>query len=380
MKKSDKPEWLDRENMEQAGSGVSETAGEASQNKEGQQREGTRKKADEHPAIEEEMDLVLETLAIDQDMDFDQKLEKLINRKMRKVALRTAIIVVLIAAVIFLGISPLMNLHYTNPAKIDDMRQNDVFPVLDAYYKTTHPYVELWSVQAEKEGFGCYTLNLDLSNYHRQAAATLEMKRGRISVTSDSMQCLNMLVERFYTGQEEEPMGEEDRKILMKEIKALPDSAHLYLSVSAKKPQDVSALLKQTSDDFELEWMQVYQPENEFQGGIGIYSDIIGPGFDSIREEVTVKSLKEEYLKNLKLLKENQEFWRGLDLYSGNSLWAESEKEQLLQKAISAAEKSPKFQTQNYCVSGTKKEILEFLQEGEYNRIGVDNVQFSIFN
>lgn len=324
------------------------------------------------------MDQELGTLAMDQDLDFDQKLEKMITRKMRKVAVKTAIIVVLAVAVVFLGISPVMNLMHYNPAKTSKTGEGDPMAVLDAYYKTTCPYVEVWGVQVEKEGFGCYTLNLDLMNGKKTVAAVLEMKRGRISITSDSSQCLSPLIGRFFTEQQGEAMGEEDRKTLIKEIEKLPDSSHLYLSLSNQKPQDVSALLKQTNDELELEWLQVYQPENEFQAGVGIYSNVIGPNYDIMPEELTAERLKEEYLKNLKLLKENQDAWKGLELYSGDSIWAESEKDQLLQKAISAAEKSPIFQTKNYCVSGTKKEILAFLQKGAYNRINVDNVQYSI--
>ena len=85
-----------------------------------------------------------------------------------------------------------------------------------------------------------------------------------------------------------------------------------------------------------------------------------------------------EYLKNLKLLKDNQDVWKGLELYSENSVWSESENDQLLQQAISAAEKSQTFQTKNYCISGTKKEVLAFLEKGAYHRIYVDDVMFSI--
>ncbi len=320
-------------------------------------------------------------LAMEQDLDFDQKLEKMIARKMRKVAIRTAIIVVLIVAVVFLGISPVMNLCYTNPIQmnvVDENKESDLCAVLDAYYKTTSPYVEIWGAEVRKEGFGRYALHLNLIKYKKGAEATLEMKRGRLSTVSDSDQCVSPVIGRFYTEQQGEAMGSEDRKSLMEEIEKLPDSSHLYLSISDRKPQDVAALLGRMNDDLELSWLQVYQPENEFQAGVGIYSNFIGPNYDIPPEQATAGRLKEEYLRNLKLLRENQDVWKGLELYSGDSIWAESENDQLLQRAISAAEKSQTFQTKNYCVSGTKKEVLTFLQKGAYDRIDVDNVQYSI--
>ncbi|MCI9595793.1 MAG: hypothetical protein HFE75_00560 [Firmicutes bacterium] len=328
------------------------------------------------------MEQELGNLAMEQDLDFDQRLEKMIARKMRKIAIRTAVIVVLIIAVIFLGISPMMNLCYSNPIQmnvVDENKENDLCSVLDAYYQTTSPYVGIWGAEVKREGFSRYTLNLNLTNCGKSAEATLEMKRGRLSIINDSSQCMGVILGRFYEEDTHDSLAEEQNgKELVEEMKKLPESAYLYLALSDKKPRDVSALLDQTNDDLELQWIQVYQPENEFQAGIGTCPGIIGPDRGFTPEELTAERLKEEYLKNLKLLKDNQDVWKGLELYSENSVWSESENDQLLQQAISAAEKSQTFQTKNYCISGTKKEVLAFLEKGAYHRIYVDDVMFSI--
>lgn len=328
------------------------------------------------------MDKELENLAMDQDLDFDKKLEATINRKIRRIALKSAILVVAVAVILFLGISPVMNFCYTNAAKLNKGQPSKLLTVLRAYYETVNPYVEVGPVEVEKNGFGTYTLNMNMVDRKEAAEVgvtnlTMKMKRGTLSVQNDSGKFAQVTLGRFLVKGEDEPMTQGEKREIIEEIKKLPESANLYLSISDKKIQDVGNLMKRTNEDLSLEWVQAYQPECEFQGGVRLHSTFTGGTFGEDRSQMTGTELKNAYIENLKALQANEEAWKGLELYSSNTVWAESAKEEVLQETIAAAEKSSEFKTQNYCISGTKEEILKFLESETYNKIQVDGVQVS---
>lgn len=324
----------------------------------------------------------LRQMAFAQDPDFDKLLEKRINRKIRKIAFKSAAAVVLAVMLIFLGISPLMNLYYTNPAKLNEGNPSKLLSVMRAYYETMYPYREVCGIEVEKDGFGRYTLALDLIDHSEGKIAvgdydvTMSMKRGKLAVESDRYKrTANRIV--FF----DEDAGEDlrttkaDVEALAGDMKMLPRSSYLYLSVSDKKPRKIGTLMKKNSDAFQVHWAQIDQPDCDFQAGMSLDVSTAAEKTD-YREDLTEEQLKTVYLKNLTLLKDNMEIWKGLDMPSNNSVYM-ADKE-LLEESIEKARQSERFETKNYCVSGSRDAIIAFLKAGNFDSVSVDHIEYSM--
>lgn len=314
------------------------------------------------------------------DRQFDKQIEKMINHKIRGIALKTAIAVVLAAVLLFLGISPLLNLYHTNPAELNRGNPSKLLSVMRAYYETMYPYREVCDVEVQKDGFGCYTLGMDLIDHSEGKLAigdydvTMKMKRGKLSVESDShKRTVHRIV--FYNDDEDLRMTKKEAEDLTEDMEMLPRSSYLYLSVSDKKPRKIRELMEKKSDDFDIQWAQIYQPGCDFQAGMSLRLSAAVKETDR-REELTDKQLKKVFIENLTLLRDNMEIWKGLEMPSNNSIYI-ADKE-LLEQSIEKARESYTFETKNYCVSGKRDEVIAFLKAGNFNLINVDHVEYSI--
>ena len=85
---------------------------------------------------------------------------------MVRTSLKVVLAVLLIVAMIFLGLNPLMNLCSTNPIKADEEKDghaSQLFQTLSAYVETIYPQTRLYSIgEIEKKGFGKYEIPLCL--------------------------------------------------------------------------------------------------------------------------------------------------------------------------------------------------------------------------
>lgn len=330
------------------------------------------------------MENELETLGFEQeaefDRQFDKQLEKMINRKIRGIALKTAIAVVLAAVLIFLGISPLLNLYHTNPAELNKGHPSKLLSVMRAYYETMYSYREVCGIEVKKDGFGCYTLDMDLIDHSEGGITigaydvTMKMKRGKLSVENDSHKRTAYRIVFYNDADRELRMTKADAEDLVEDMKMLPRSSYLYLSVSDKKPRKIRELLEKNSDDFKMQWVQIYQPDCDFQAGMSLCLAAASKDTDC-REELIDKQLKKVYIENLTLLRDNMEIWNGLEMPSNNSQYLADQ--DLLDQTIKNARASKKFETKNYCVSGTRDEVIAFLEAGNFNSINVDHVEYS---
>lgn len=330
-----------------------------------------------------DLDKELNGLAMEQDQDMDALIDKVIKQKMRKIALKTVLAALLIVALIFLGISPIMNIACTNPVtanEAEDGEASQLIQVLRAYYDVTSPYLELVGVDVEKEGFGCYTLYFDMTDAREKNIVgdtdfTMEMKRGTLSSVSDPYGYAIAVLGTFFDPNEAEAMSKAEKQELLAEIRALPDTSTFYVTVSLDEAKAISELQQLETDEFCVEWVQVYEPGCEFQAGLDLHNTVsFGDGW---RDEMTAEELKEVYLENLQLLYDHTDLWQGLRLYSGSTIY-ESRK-QTLGQVIEAAEKNAAFETKNYCISGTKEVILEYLEDNDFLWISVDHVKYSEF-
>ena len=89
------------------------------------------------------------------------------------------------------------------------------------------------------------------------------------------------------------------------------------------------------------------------------------------------EEIKEIYLSNLKLLQENYDLWKDLNVYSNSTVYYVQN--DTIQNIIDAAEKDDSFRTKNYCIYGSKEDVLEYLKTTDCVYLWVENVQYSAF-
>ncbi len=325
-----------------------------------------------------EIERELDDLAMEQNPDLDRAVEQIIRKKMRKAAMKTSIAVVLTVVVIFLGISPFVDLFYPNGVKLSEGNSSQMLRMLRAYYETMYPYNEVLGVSAEREGFGSYTLYVNMAD-HRESITVgntdviMELNRGELSVVEDSKGRTVFSAGNF--SESEDSKRESER--MLSEIKLLPETSCLYLSISAEEAQEIEALNRRMdSDDLRLEWVQVYQPECDFQAGIRM--NLCGSSGDAdLRQELSAAELKAAYIENLQTLRDNLDLWKSLGMYSGNTMW--KPRADFFDELISSAESTETFETKNYCISGTRDEIIAYLDSVDYVQFTVDKVYYSSF-
>ena len=335
----------------------------------------------------DELDKTLQDMQLQSDEDWDKRIERAVNRRIRNIALRTVLAVLLALAVIFLCISPVMNALCTNPAKWNadapDGEPSTLMQVLDAWAETTYPYREFDYIDVKKNGFGAYTLDLhlfDRTNHIQVGAApnvTMTMKRGHLAVTSDPDALMNARLGLFEAP--DENMSAADLADTLQSIEELPNSCQLAVALTVQKPRKVADLKKEETDRLSMDWVRVYQPERaaqeEFQGGISLHTI---KGTNPYREDMTDAELKQTFVAHLQLLRDHEALWSGLPLFSGNMSYGCDPA--LLNDLIKDVEQMDVLRTKDYCISGPKQEILNYLKQRKLTWVDLLSVRLSEYN
>lgn len=321
--------------------------------------------------LDKELESLMEELPEQQDLD--KKIEEGIQKKIRKTVVRTVSMIMAGIITLFLIINPIMNAAFLNPAKLnDELNENGastLLCVLRDYWETLQPYSEIISVDVEKNGFSRYELSMQVANHrdHLYIGVTnvwCEMALGNYKNWKDSNMLLIKNLGRFsaaWTNKDE----------YIAQIKELPQSAMIYLSVGAMEARTVEDLQKEAVD---LEWIQIYQPNVEFQGGISLR--MVGAIDETDRRDsLTPQELKDVYLSNLENLLANIEVWEPFGLYSVDTIYMQVEN--VLRETYEDAKTLDVLESKNYCISGKRDTIVEYLEKTETASILVDDVKLS---
>lgn len=330
---------------------------------------------------QEIIDDELNDMGMQPESDFDAYIERAINSRIKKIAAKTCIIITAIVILIFFCISPLMNLCFANAAKLNEGENSVLLKTMRAYYETVFPYYEVCGINVEKDGFGCYTLNMNVADHREKIyiGATdviMEMKLGKLSVKSDPDGKATLMLGRF---DENNIITEGELEQLYRDIEELPESAVIYASVSQKKAEDVDSVAEKAGDKIELQWIQVYEAESDFQAGVSL-NITAAFGKRDMRGEMNGEEIKEVYTENLKILRENFDIWKNLGIYSNSSIYYTGDAG-VIDGLISKAKDYDSIETKNFCISGSRDDILAYLaaQEAEWDNVQIDKVNYSSF-
>lgn len=323
--------------------------------------------------LEQELEHLIEDMPMQAELE--QKIQQSITRRIKRTTGITVLAILLAVAVLFLCISPLMDLMFLDPTQPGKGQQKLTFAVLRDYWETTEPYVDLVSLQVEKRGFGCYDLAMQVVDRRGpvQVGKTnlwMELNRGTYENRQDAEGHFIHHMDRF-----EQNTDAEQKEALIRSLLELPGSSLVYLSVAEAQARNIEALRQ---EPVRLHWVQVYQPNVEFQGGLSMLLTAAYEQEDR-RESLSAEELLQVYRSNLKNLLDHREIWEAFHLTDGSSI-TYTAASGVLEKTYEDAQTLQALTVQNYCISGTRDEIIAYLQRTEVTSVRVDEVRLSKWN
>lgn len=313
------------------------------------------------------------------EQEFERKLQKAIDRRIRKICVKTTAVVLSVLVVVFLGISPLMNALCENPEKLRNSGVS-LTHYLRTYYESVQPYTEIIAgagiESVEKRGFGRYTVRFEVVDQIGGATigptnAALDFAYGAYRITDepDDMKgkLSTMLMNRFYSGNYVEAE-------VLQNFHDLPASSTIYLSVAVKEAIPLQTLREETA--ICASWAQI-ESDSVWQGGLLLrVSSAQETGW---RQDKTEAELRQIYLDNLRcllaepgLLADMQFYVPSEDHYGGSILSSGQEVVQETCDAV-AAQTEP-LMTRRFCISGGRDEIIDFLANMEVTSVLVDEI------
>lgn len=336
----------------------------------------------------DEFDLALEDMKMETEVDLDRLIEKRVKQMMVRTSLKVVLLVLLIVALVFLGLNPIMNLCNTNPIKADEAKDgyaSQLFQTLSAYVETVYPQTRLYSIgQIEKKGFGKYEIPLCLGTRTQRLVvgkmnASLEMVRGELSVKSDSDGVLSHVVRTTIANAGAAGITDfmEYNDSELEDLAELPKSARILLRVQLHKPVKLDNVLELRGRNLEPVWAQMDTKSEGFMGGISLDGPVVLYEGNEERTDMNASQLREAYINNLKLLSENHALWNGLGL-SWESSWSYGEAGLLhINDALADAEKTKIFMTKNFYLYGSRDDIMKYIEDNREEFCTIEDVRLS---
>lgn len=320
----------------------------------------------------------------DAEREFERKLQKAIDRRIRKICVKTTAVVLAALMVVFLGISPLMDALCESPEKL---RQSGVSLThyLHAYYESVQPYTEIIGgmgmESVEKRGFGRYTVRFDVVDQTGgvvigRGNTAAEFAYGAYRITDEPEDTVESLSSALLNRFNALNYNEEET---IENFRDLPASGNLFLSVTLKDPISVQSLRE--DEKITAKWVQI-ESDSTWQGGLLLHSTT---SFDGAwRQEMDGEELRQAYLDNLQCLLSEPKLLadltfyvsyaedHGKEYYSGSILFAGQEVVQETYDAVAA--QTGELMTRCFCIAGGRDEVIDFLERMDVTSLQIDKI------
>ena len=333
--------------------------------------------------------------------DFERRLEKAIDRRIRNICLKTFAVAAAVCMVVFLIVSPAVGVFFPTPQHVGGMGSASLEEYLGAYYETTRPYVELVPANdqqrrawTQNRGFGCYTVGLNVLDGKQYWARTGEsnvqvtLDRGRFAVKNDPERVLVRDWNAFNYRDSVEGVRAD--------LEGLPRTSYGYISVRANAPVSIETLRESGLD---VNWIEVYSDVESvadqafrWRGGLNTRTRTSENG-DDWRQDMSSNELRQRYLNNLETLLSAPRLLRQLSfdvetdgvpddlsldggVFSGGwyAFSGDAVKEAIRANCDAVAAQTGPLLTERYCVSGSRDALLAYLDTADIRCVGIDNV------
>ncbi len=245
------------------------------------------------------------------------------------------------------------------------------------YYETAQPYVTVYDSSLKDRGFGRYVIEMSVLDTSSPIYVgfppnvKMNVNWGRIAV-EDPQNLTAVTANRYGYGL----MSEEDKAALKEEMEELPDSSVIHLSLSTRTAKPVSEVI---DAPIQVNWVEIYNEEGKVRGGLTIRKSIMGED-ERDRVGMTDEELKQEYLGNLEYLLSQPQLLNALGLRMGSKgrYYVYPTTVEPVKVLLDQTREQAVLTTKNYCISGKKQEILDYLNTIDYTSVMVDDVRLSI--
>lgn len=328
--------------------------------------------------LDQELDALLSEIPEPEQDEFEKRVEKYINRRIRKIVHKT-LAGILVIVILLLGIiNPFLNLICLNPAKTNDDDVISIYhDVMRDYYETTSPFAEIVNMDIKKKGFAQYEIIMTASDHIEplhfgKSNVTWNMAMGKITHMNDNNGYLASKMGRFdivhYLSMDDTMVQERPLKQkYIDQIEKLPESSKIFLCLTAATPQTLDVI---RSHKVNLEWIQIYQPNVDFNGGLSLRLHALHKETD-MRDEMSDKELLDVYLSNLENLIAHKDMWRQFELPSGNTVYCDIN---LIDKTYEDAKTLETLTTKNYCIYGERDVILSYLENTDLTSVFIEDI------
>lgn len=353
-----------------------------------------------HEAIEEYLSDSLDIgLEKDNQEDINKEtatVKKSVNKKLRKVILTSVTIVFSIIFIIFYIISPAISSFYYNPsAKTLGKYNQDIYFDLKAFTELNLPGYGLQNASAsENLGFGVYNIYFRYRNLFTEEEKDIDAKikrNARIGSFTDFLKFKDIRFDCIMTADMDDYLIGQQNKKVIDHMKELNSVSYISAYITFKKDKDVKELndLIEKYGKISFKWVGVRteppgKPIQYLSGFNPNFNDNSvtndGPdkskypclqlidcrdSFKSINESIMPASFNAHYTSLLKYMIDRGKAVKALD-YSGS-------KTEYYKNALSYVNKNG-VKTYGVLIYGEARDMLDFINNEEFNSIEIDNV------
>ncbi len=318
--------------------------------------------------LNEELEVLLNE--IPKQDEFEKRIEKYIHNRIRKIVYKTLAMIAGVVILLLALINPLFRVSFVDPTKMNENEVSIYFDVLRDYYETTRPYAEIVYLDAESKGFANYEVTITATNHRERLVMgrtniSYNLNCGTIKNLNDPQLYLVNYMGRFDTYRYKDDADWIDETI--DELRKLPESSDIYVSLYTERPLAIDEL---RNSNIHLEWIEVYQPNVEYRGGLSLALRAAQDKTDQ-RGKMSETELLDVYCKNLKNLLDHKEMWKELELPSTTVIYQDLS---VLQDTYEDAINLTELKTERFTLYGEKKDMIEFLEKMDIISIQIDEV------
>lgn len=317
----------------------------------------------------ENSDEILDKMILHGDVDFEKKIAKIVDRRIRRITFSTVAVIVLVFLIVKFVVSPLFALNFTNPAKADKtnshVEQSKLEKTLDIWAEINFPTTEIFSIDVEDKGFGIYNLSISTANLFEgpvEIGATtvkMRMKLGKLEIVDDPKH----LIRGTYDLSE---VDKEEWSRRINHLKGINDTDTVRMRILLDKPEKYDEIKKKLGKS-EVEWLSVQtehsDSHDDFMPGLALFKFVGWSQEDTRRKKLSGKELYKIYESNMKALRDNFELIDGLEFWSANKIYAHPK--EIIEDCIKNFDKDRNLETEYLVISGTKSDIMKYLESGD---------------
>lgn len=318
--------------------------------------------------LDQELELLINEIP-EQD-EFEKRIEKYIHKRIRKIVYKTLAMMVAVVLLLLALVNPLLRVSFIDPTKMNENEISVYFDVLRDYYETTCPYAEIVSLDAESKGFANYEVTMSVTNHRERLVVgrtnvSYDLNCGTIKNLNDPQLYLVNYMGRFDMYRYKDDADWIDETI--DELRKLPESSDIYVALYTAHPLAIDEL---RNSNIHLEWVEVYQPNVEYRGGLSMALRAAQDKTDW-RDKMSETELLDVYCKNLKNLLDHKEMWKELELPSATMIYQDLS---VLQDTYEDAVNLTELKTERFTLYGEKQDMIEFLENTDIISIQIDEI------